>query len=128
MGRVFGFWRRLNWLGKAAVLLLPVVTLSRMVNWPPQLHGHEPFVAHYLLATFLLMIDVPLAWAAWRALKGRGDYRALAAMAFVFTATTFLFLRITADRDRPRFDQPTAALMVYTLLFVAFGVGRKPAA
>jgi len=128
----FGYltWRGLNPVGRAATVLLIIVglwcLLYLILPWEPLslIQPREPSVAHYVVLVMLMMIDIPLAWTAWKKLKSDRGRRALVAIFVIFLFFLLFEARLALQRDERWRPQLVPAIM-YTLIFVQLGLGRK---
>jgi hypothetical protein len=123
-------WRGLNPLGRAATILMFLLAawtlLSLILPWEPLkvILTRRSSVGHYVASVVLLMIDVPLAWAAWKTLESDRGRRALVA---VFICIMFLMLleaRFALEKGE-RWHPRTLLMVLYSLLFIQLGLGRK---
>ena len=113
-------WADLNPLGRAGIVATVVLLLTFVIPWEPfdSLHGREPVIGHFVICVVLLMIDVPLAWTAWK----QGNRMAM--LVLVAALLSFAMARIKLEGDR--FWRPnTPIMMIWTILLLNLGLGRK---
>ena len=128
------FWSELNAVGRIALVLYFSLWFCHFIPGVPfeWLRGREPAVVHYIVCVMLLMMDVPLAWTAWKTLKrlpsGGKTRRALVGISLFMILVTVLegrFALVKGDRWLPM----TGALLIFTLFLVSMGIGhRRPVA
>lgn len=140
-------WRGLNPLGRAGLILLVIVVLSFFIPWEPfrLFHGKTPVQWHFAACVLLLMIDVPLALTVWHRRTVRTmavvlfmidiplalkvwNLRTAPTMAVLFLAAAignfiFAHFKVTGDRS---WSPHTPFMLIWTLLLLLDGLGRKP--
>ena len=123
-------WRGLNPLGRVVTVLMIAnmiwLLLALILPWEPLkvILTREPSLGHYVANVLLFMIDIPLAWTAWKSLKSDRGRRVIIVMALLFILITFIEARIALQKDE-RWRPQMFITVFYSLLFIQLGLGRK---
>ena len=123
-------WTHLNPLGRVLIVLITMLGLghflSMVFNWEPFesfLH-REPSVADYVATVFLLMIDVPLGWAALKAQRSDTARRVLVVIYVAVIFMTMLEMRFALEKEE-RWHTRTELILLFSLIIAASGIGRR---
>lgn len=125
-------FRRLNLFGWCLFISGCVGILGIILRlWPFQvLDSQEPSVWRYGFQVALLMLDIPLAWAAWKAVKAERHYKLDRANIAIWVLVCSMFViggRFDLQQGETWRPQ-TPVMLAFTLALAVHAFGRRKSA